>query len=100
MFLESVRLAVGYIAFAAEDLKVQVKHFVQLTVPVIDQTSRHNHQRTLEFAPTDEFSQEERRLNSLAEAYFIGNEETARRGCCYTMREHHLMRKQVNLGRG
>ena len=93
MFLESVGLTVGHVAFAAEDLEVQMKHFVQLAVPVVDQTGRHHHQRTLEFASADEFPQDERRLNCFAKAHFVSDEETAR-GCRrHSMCEHHLMRE-------
>ena len=78
MFLESVRLTVGHVAFAPENLKVQVKHLVQLAVPVVDQTGWHHHQRTLEFASADEFTQEECRLYGFAQADFISDEEAAR----------------------
>ena len=72
-FSKGVGFTVGHVAFAAEYLKVEVKDFIQLAVPVVDQTGGHHHQRPLEFAPADEFAQDERRFNRLAEADFISD---------------------------
>ena len=96
VFLESVGLAVGDVAFAAEDLKVQMKHIVQLAVPIVDQTSRNHHQRTLQFATADQFPQDECRLNRLPKAHFISDEEAAWIGRGHSMCEHDLMGKKVN----
>ena len=43
VLFKCVRLAVSDIPFAAENLKVQMKNFIQLAMPVVNQTSRHNH---------------------------------------------------------
>ena len=48
---KGIRLAVGHIAFATEDLKVEIKNVVQFPAPVFDETGRDNHDGPLHLAP-------------------------------------------------
>ena len=96
MLGEGVGLAVGHVALAAEDLEVEVEDLVQFPVPVVHQPGRDDHQRTLQFAPAGQFSQDERRLDRLAQADLIGDQEAAGRGRGDPVRQHDLMGQQVD----
>ena len=100
MLGERVGLAVGDVALAAENLEIEVEDLVQFSVPVVDQPGRHDHQGAIQFAPAGQFPQNQCRLDRLAQADFISDQEAAGRGGGDTMRQHHLMREQINLRRG
>ena len=100
MLGEGVRLAVGDVAFAAEDLEVEVEDLVQFPVPVVDEAGRNDHQRALQLAPARQFAQDERGLDGLAEPDLVGDQEASRRRGGDAVRQHDLMRQQIDLRRG
>ena len=55
--------------------------------------------RPVQFAPARKFPQDQRRLDGLAQADFIGDQEPPRRRRGDPVGQHDLMRKQVDLGR-
>ena len=97
---EGVRLAVGDVALAAEHLEVEVEDLVQLAVPVVDEARGHDHQRAVQLAAACQFAQDQRRLDRLAEPDLVGDQEAARRRRRDAMRQHDLMRQQIDLRRG
>ena len=99
MLGEGVRLAVGHIAFTAEDLEIEIEDLVQFPVPVVDQPGRDDHQGPIQFAPAGQFPQNQRRLDGLAQADLISDQEASGRGRGDTMRQHDLMRQQIDLRR-
>ena len=80
--------------------KLRLKDLVQFAVPVVDQPGRHDHQGALQFAPAGQFAQDQRRLDGLAQADLIGDQEAAGRRGGDAVRQHDLMRQQIDLRRG
>jgi len=97
---ERVGLAVGHVAFAAKDLEIQTKYFIQFAVPVVHQPSGHDHQRAFQFPPARQLAEDQRCLYGLPEAHLIGDQEAPWAGCRHPVREHHLMRQKVDPCRG
>ena len=60
----------------------------------------HDHQRAVQFAPARKLAQDQRGLDRLAEADLVGDQETPRRRGGDPMGQHHLVRQQIDLGRG
>ena len=93
---EGVGLAVGDVALGTEDLEIEVEDLVQLPVPVVHQTRRNHHQRAIQFAPAGQLAQDQRRLDGLAEPDFVRDQKPTRRRGRDAVRQHDLMRKQVD----
>jgi len=63
-----VALAVGDVAFAAEDLEIQVERLVQFPPPVLDQAGGHDQQRPRQFAPRRQLAKDHGDFDRLAQA--------------------------------
>ena len=100
MLGKGVCFAIGNITFGTKHFEAQIKDLVQLPVPVVDQSCRNNHERTIEFTSTGQFAENERCFDGFSQSYFIGNKETPWRCGGDAVREHNLMRQQVNPGGG
>ena len=96
MLGERVCLSVGDVPFRPEHLEFEVEDFVQLLMPVVDESCGNHHQRALQLSSACQFAQNERGLDGLPEAYLVGDEEPSRRCRRNAVGQHDLVRQQVD----
>jgi len=97
---EGIGLAVGDVALRAEHLEVEVEDLIEFAVPVVHEPGRHHHQRSLEFATTGQFPQDERSFDGLAQPDLVCDQIASRRRGGNAVGQHHLVREQVDFGGG
>ena len=68
-------------------------------MPVVHQAGGYHHQRARQFAAACQFAQHQRGFDGFAQADLVRDEVAARRRRGHPMRQHHLVRQQVDLGR-
>src|SRR5262249_28748775 len=98
MLCERIGLSVGDVSLAAKDLEIEVKCFIQLSMPIVHQACRYDHQGARQFVSGGEFTQNKRRLDGLAEPHAVSDEEPARRRIGDAMRQDDLMGQQIYFG--
>ena len=97
---ECVRFPVSHVAFAAEDLEVEVEDFVEFPVPVVDQPGRDHHQHPIQFTPAGKFPQDQRVSMVLPRPTSSAIEKAPGRRRGDPVRQHDLVGQEVDLGRG